>query len=237
MSGLSAFVLGAAVAAQPQSDFSTKETRRILDDYGTCIVQRWSRIASEAIIANVSNRELMTRYKRLIDGACLQRGRPGALTARFVGDQYRYALADALVRLELAARPAPLLAGVPPLRHHEAVEPSKLSAKGKPLKPAQYAAALKSYEEAKGFNYLSRYGECVVRVDPAGVRGLLLARPETPEEGARFSALSTPLATCLPEGQTLRFGKLALRGTLAVNYFRLAKAAASLATAPAEAAK
>ena len=223
----------AAGAAQAESDVSVKETRRILDDYGTCIVKRWPRIASEAIVRNVSNSELLTRYKRLIDGSCLQRRMPGALRVRFVGDQYRYALADALVRLELAAQPAPMLTDVPALSHRQAVEPSKLSPKGTPLKPAQYAAALKGYEAARAFNFLSRYGECVVRVNPGAVRGLLLARPDTPEERAQFSALSTPFGTCLTEGQTLSFGKLALRGTLAVNYYRLAKAAAGIAKAPA----
>ena len=230
MSGL-ALLLLAAAAAQPESDVSVKETRRILDDYGTCIVRRWPRIASEAIVRNVPNSELMTRYKRLIDGSCLQRRMPGALRVRFVGDQYRYALADALVRLELAARPASVLAGVPALSHREAVEPSRLSPKGTQLKPAQYAAALKSYEAARAFNFLSRYGECVVRVNPAAVRALLLARPETAEERAGFNALATPFGTCLTEGQTLSFGKLALRGTLAVNYYRLAKAAAGIGKA------
>ena len=79
----------------------------------------------------------------------------------------------------------------------------------------------------QGFSYLSRYGECVVRADPAGSRALLAAKPETPEEASRFAALRLALATCLPEGHTLEFGKLALRGTIAVNYYRLAKAAAA----------
>jgi len=97
-----------------------------------------------------------------------------------------------------------------------------------------YAAALKGYEEAKAFNFISRYGECVVRVNPAAVRALLLSRPETDEERTRFTALSTAFGTCLPEGQTLSFGKLPLRGTLAVNYYRLAMAAASMPRAPVQ---
>jgi len=232
-----AFIVVAAAAAgapQPESDLSIKETRRILDDYGTCIVKRWPKVASEAIVRNVDNHELLTRYKRLIDGSCLPVRRAGALRVRFMGDQYRYALADALVRRELAAQPAPILDGVPMLVHREAVAPGKLSPKGKPLTPAQYAAALKGYEEAKAFNFISRYGECVVRVNPAAVRALLLSRPETDEERMRFTALSTAFGTCLPEGQTLSFGKLPLRGTLAVNYYRLAMAAASMPRAPVQ---
>jgi hypothetical protein len=223
-----AFLIGAAAAgaaAPGQSEFTAKETRRLLDDYGRCIVKRWPKVAAEAIQRNVDNKELVKRYKVLVDGSCLPVRGQGALRVKFEGDQYRYALADALVRHELAAVAPPVLDDVPQLQRREPVEPSKLSRSGKPLKPAQYAAAVRAYEQEQAFNYLSRYGECVVRVDPAAAKALLLTAPETPEESARFAAMSTAFATCVPEGRTMSFGKLALRGTIATNYYRLAMAA------------
>jgi hypothetical protein len=205
------FLTAAAVSApDPASDFSTKETRRLVWDYGRCI-----------------NKTLMRRYSSLIDGRCLTMpGTPGALKARFEGDQYRYALADALVGAELRAVPPPVLDTVPPLLHRDAgAAPSQMSKTGKPLNPKQYAAALKSYQEDQGTHFLSVYGECVVRVNPAAAKALLMTTPESAEESAKFGAMTTAFATCLPEGRTVAFGKLALRGTVAINYYRLAHAA------------
>ena len=149
-----------------------------------------------------------------------------AVKVRFTGDHFRYALADALVRRQLAALPAPALDAVPRLTHHEPTEPLRTDKKGKPLSAKKYQQALDNYKEAQAFAYLSRYGECVVRVNPAAARALLLTEPTSAAETAQFSAMSTALGNCLPEGQSLAFGKLALRGTIAINYYRLAKAPA-----------
>jgi hypothetical protein len=53
--------------------------------------------------------------------------------------------------------------------------------------------------------------------------------PNSPEEASQFAAMQQSLGACLPAGQQLKFGKLDLRGTIAVNYYRLAKAAAGAA--------
>ena len=52
-----------------------------------------------------------------------------------------------------------------------------------------------------------------------------MTAPDSAEEAARFGALRPALAHCLSEGETLRSGKAALRGSIAVNYYRLAHAA------------
>ena len=54
-----------------------------------------------------------------------------------------------------------------------------------------------------------------------------MTTPGSAQETAQFGAMTTAFATCLPEGQTLAFGKLALRGTVAINYYRLAHAVAA----------
>ena len=213
-------------AEKDKSDLSISATRKVLHDYGACIVQRQHKRAAEAILNNVGNDELLGRYKRLIDGNCLPVPQGKIMSVRFQHDQYRYALADALVRAELAAAPAPQLEGIAPLEHRPAGEqPSNLSPKGKPLKPEAYEAALRSYEEAKAYHFFSRYGECVVRLNPTGARALLLTTPATAEETAQFGALREALGICMPEGATVAFGKAVLRGTIAINYYRLAKAA------------
>ncbi len=223
-----ALLIGAAAAAQ--SDLSTKETRQLMRNYGACIVNRQQKRASEAILADVGNPELMQRYSRLVDGYCLPT-RPGIrLQARFQGDQLQYALADALVKKELWNVPAPAFAAVPPLFHRDpGPEPSRLGPNGKPLSARRYEAAVAGHQAAQAFRFLSLFGECVARADPAASRALLLAEPGTPQEQAQFAALATPFGICMPEGRTLAFGKVALRGTIAINYYRLAKAVGAAA--------
>ena len=226
------FILGAALALTPalakekDNDLSVAETRKLLADYGLCVVKKQAARASEAILKNVDNRVLIDDYGRLIDGSCLPVRRGDTLMVRFKGDQYRYSLADALVSQEYASQAAPALESLPPLDHRDpGTPPWQFDKKGKPLSAKKIADNLASYEQAKTFTFLSRYGECVVRADPAAARALLLAKPETAEENARFAALSEPLGLCMPVGHTLGFGKLVLRGTIAINYYRLAKAA------------
>ena len=220
------FLLAAAAQA-PQSDVDVRETRAMVHSYGECVVKTQQKRASEAILANVDNGTLLRRYRRLIDPGCVPR-RPGeTVQMRFHGDQYRYALADALVRKELAGVPAPKLDSVPRLDHRDpGPPPTRISASGKTIKEADYQEAVAGYERAQAFTFLSRYGECVVRANPEATKALLLTVPSTPEESAQFAALGPALSACLPgDGETLKLGKLAIRGTLGVNYYRLAKAA------------
>jgi hypothetical protein len=229
MSLLLAFVIaGAVAAADSDSDYSPIEIRKVVDAYGKCIVAKQERRASEAIITNVNNRDLMREYPQLIDGGCLSAPVATVVQAKFAGDQFRYALADGLFRKELANAPVLNPAAIPPLYHPIPTPPSRLDKKGRPLSQRAYANAMKDYEEHAAFSFLSEYGECVVRANPAAARALLMAQPASPEESAQFAALQPVFATCLDEGHTVALGKLGLRGTIAVNYYRLAAAAGVL---------
>ncbi|MBA3729817.1 MAG: hypothetical protein H0W92_03295 [Sphingomonas sp.] len=224
---LSALLVGQpALAQKADSDLTVGETRQLLHRYGICVVKGQRARASEALLANISNGILLAKYGRLIDGTCLPVEPGKVVKVRFQGDQYRYALADALVAMEFASQPAPVLNSVPRLDHRDPGEaPSRLTAKGKPRKEKDYQLALRHYDMARGSAYLSRYGECVVRTDPAAARALLLTQPASSEETSGFAAMRTALGTCLPEKETLNLSKLALRGTISINYYRLAHAA------------
>ena len=221
-----------AAAAQAGTEMSVEETRVLVRQYGDCVVRKRAAMASQAIVANVDNSTLLRRYARLIDPTCVPVQSPGRLKVRFQGDQYRYALADALVRRELAASPAPNLDAVPRLDHRDpGPAPTRVDQRGRPLKEKAYQEVVRGHAQNRAFSYLSRYGECVVRVDPRAARALLLTEPASPAEAAHFAAMRTAFGTCVPEGETLSFGKLALRGTVAINYYRLAKAAAAVTNA------
>jgi hypothetical protein len=214
-------------SAQPQSDMSARDTRLMIRTYGDCVVKRESRRAAEAVVANLGSTDLMRKYPQLIDGTCVPNVPRGQVVkVRFSGDQYRYALADALVRAELGSQTAPALDAVPRLSHREPPEPTRVTPNGKQLSERKYQEALLDYQERRAFSVLSRYGECVVRANPAAARALLLTEPESADEAAQFAAMQTALGTCVEQGQTISLAKLPLRGTIAVNYYRLARAAA-----------
>lgn len=222
-----------STAQADESDYSTKETRAIMHGYARCIVAQHAGKASEAVLQNVDNKTILRRYPMLLNGECLVDQTHTASRMSFAGDLYRYALADALVRKEMATAAVPALEGVPRLDARSLPErPEPLPTDAKKSARRKHEAALKKFDQAVAYYFLGGYGECVVRVDTAGAKALLLTKPDSAEEGQSFSKLRPALETCLPEGQTLRFGKVALRGTIAVNYYRLAHAARNAATAP-----
>ena len=223
-----------ALVAQPLSvaeewedaDYSTKETRALTHGYAGCVVKRQPARASQAILANVDNRTMLRDYGKLILGECLDSRVNVATQMRFTGDLYRYALADALVNRELAALPVPALDAVPRLAHRDpGAPPQPVDDKGRKLGKRKLEAAQLNYSRDVAYAFLSHYGECVVRADTAGAKALLVTKPDSVEESVRFAALRPAFSDCLPADRTLRFGKVALRGSVAVNYYRLAHAA------------
>lgn len=216
------------------ADYSTKETRALTHAYAQCVVKRQPVKASQAILANVDNATMLREYSKLILGECLSSQVNQDTQMRFTGDLYRYALADALVSRELAAQPVPALDAVPRLGHRApGAPPQPVDDKGRKLGKRKLEAARLNYTRDVAYAFLSHYGECIVRADTAGSKALLVTKPDSPEESARFAALRPTFSRCLPEGQTLRFGKVTLRGSVAINYYRLAHAArASAGGAP-----
>ena len=224
--GMIAAIGLAAPALAGDSDYSTRETRALTHAYAQCVVKRRTAVASEALLANVDNTTLMRRYSTLIVPACLDRHAPRGTQMSFAGDLYRYALADALVNREFAALPAPDFGSVAPLAHRAVPQPAEASgAKARRLSRDAAARAAASADEAEASHFLALYGECLVRAAPSEARALLLTVPDSTDEAARFAALHPSLRACLPETRTVSFGKTALRGTIAINYYRLAHAA------------
>ncbi len=218
-----AMTLSVPLAADPYTDISASETRLIAYDYAKCVVGRHTASASAALLIDVDNGTMMRSHRDLIDGDCLVRTMHTGARMKFPGDLYRYALADALFARELAAAPAIDPSTVPPLERRTLPDPpAPLPANASAKDKAKYEEAVKDFDEVKSFRVLGEYGECVVRANPTAAKELLLTRPETASENSRFDALRPSLAECLPPDRTLTFGRLVLRGTIAVNYYRLA---------------
>lgn len=220
-------VAAAASAAAPRGEFSLREIRSFTHAYARCVVARRHLKASEALLSNVDNATLIREYPTLIVPDCVPKKPGHSLRMSFAGDLYRYALADALIDRELATLDVRDLSAVPRLDHRDpGPPPQPVGTNGKRLSKKKYEAAIKGHQVASNFFYLSHYGECVVRGAPAEAKALVLTVPDSVQEKSAFDSLQPALATCLPEGKTIKFGREALRGTIAINYYRLARAAA-----------
>ena len=203
--------------------FSAVETRKIFHDYAVCVVKSHHKLASKAILADVDNSQIISNYDALISSECMgQVG--GAVQAKFTGDSYRYALADALVNADFRDSGPTNFADRLPTAHMLPPTQAQLKTVLSETKSRRKQEELKAgFHKDNVIASLSRYGECVVREDPVAARYWLLTKPDVPEEISRISALRPAFSDCLV-GATITFTKDIMRGVVAINYHRLAMA-------------
>ena len=198
--------------------------RRIAWSYGKCVVQKHHATAAEAVLATAGNKEIMGRLSQIVDSDCLEAAAGVGVDMRFPNDNYKYALADALVNADFAVQGETSFANRLPLAQPAIINAEQQSALLARAKAGRERDNVR--EEINKQNvmaWLSRFGECVVRNDPVSARYLLMTPPDTPEEMSRIRALQPTFSICLSEG-TVHFNRVTIRGTVAVNYYRLAMA-------------
>lgn len=231
-------LLAAAIAAPLPDNASTpppQQIQALVSEYADCIVRNEHDAASAAILSNATDGELVRSYPQLVRENCVPMRLGDYIRVGLTPTQMRDAIAEALVRRDLSAVPPPVLDDVPGLAHWSVGEPPTTDSAGRPLTGRKAEEMINEYQQAQLVAYLSRYGECVVRVDAGAAKALLMTDEGTSAESAAFSDLATALGTCLAEGRTLNFNKASLRGSIAVNYYRLVAAART--EEPASAAK
>ncbi len=218
-----AAVLIAATAASADTGAEAARTRTVARDYSRCVVKKHGDAASAAIMSDSGNGDIERHYAGLMDSDCLGMV-AGSVQLRFGGDQFRYALADALVRARLAGQPADSFADRLPLAHLPSPAPGTLDAALAKVKTKREQDEVrKQYERAVVTAWMSRYGECVVRREPEKARRWLLTEPDQPEEISRINDLRPAFAECFTDG-TMTFNRTTMRGAVAINYYRLAMA-------------
>lgn len=200
------------------------ERREVVSKFADCIVRRRHDEVADVVLNNETNTEILQRHRRLIDGGCLKTSGGGWLEARFPGDTLRYALAEALVRADYKNGFPPGITSTAPLFHHEVNPEWFAPPQGKKLSPKQLADRQRRANESVGFAYLTRFGECVVRADPVLAHRLLLTRALSEDETAAFRTLGPKLSGCHEAGGQLKANKATMRGTIAHNFYRLARA-------------
>jgi len=219
------FLSAVVATAAPRPDFNVKDTRVIAYDYATCVVKRRAAQAREVILANHDNGVILKRYPALANGDCLVKATSAKsfsdVEMKFTGDFIRYGLADALFAAELAAVPPRDLRDVAQLEHAVVDESAYRPEPGKKVSKRRAEELERARGIAASSAALSRFGECVVRLDSRNSHALLAAKPSTSEETRAFAGLQTAFSTCLSEGQTFKTNRMTMRGTIAINDYRL----------------
>jgi hypothetical protein len=205
-----------------QTDRTMRETRKRVREYADCIVKKRPQDAAAAVLSISENTTLVKDYPRLLDYYCLT---GFTETMAFPGDLLRYALADALVRRELANQPPIDPASIARLAHFLPRPPaSVVKVNGEDTEKKPFDRQQWQFGVRLAFSQASQFGECVVRGDPLGSQRLLKSTPTSQPEAATMNALQPVFSACLDKGSKLYLTKEVLRGTIALNYYRLSKA-------------
>jgi hypothetical protein len=190
-------------------------SRAVLAEFSKCIVRRKHDDAARVVLDPAAN-----LGKERATGLFISDCMPARSRMRATATQIRFGLAEALTLAE-AGKLSFDFAGVAPLYHRPFNPPSLGDVRADPgrlsdlsLYPAEQAA----------FAAVSPFGECVVRAAPAQSLAVLRTRVETREESAALEALFPMLGKCLGKGQEMRLNRFVMRGTLALNLYRLARA-------------
>jgi hypothetical protein len=212
-------LLAFMLAAGPRATIDPAEVRDIAQEFATCAVKRRPQLASRYVL-DATFRPERSEYQKLFDRGCVPTdGR--RFTALAGGrQQMSFALAEALVRQQYpsasmvdVATAAPLDHSLPPLeRTHKS---------GKPLAAETFEDLEKGRAAIVAISIL---GECVVRGHPAAAHGLLLTEPGSMSEDQFLAALQPAAGNCVEKGAAISLTKYSLRGTIALNYYRLANA-------------
>jgi hypothetical protein len=219
-----------AASRQPTARESASN-RVVMFDYATCVVKLRHARAAEVILSNVDVDRISREYPDLIDGPCLISAANGEAQMTVQGDLYRYALADALVNIDLAGTVEASFVDRPTLAHLDFLPPQFLVSELDRAKSRRRKDVVqREFAEHNQKAWLSRYGECIVRNDPPNAKAWLMVRPEVAEESENVAALNQTFSKCMNEGETFTFNRLVMRGVIAINYYRLAMAKPTLAT-------
>ena len=212
----------------PIESWDMVKVRKIHSAYGTCVVRRNHDISVRLVIEGLDNARVIKNYPGLIDGDCLVKvaNSRNSIGLHLPGEMLRYSIADALVAKDLASPELTDLERVAPLRHLS-VEDLQFAAGRKPRSAEAQQSAIDLRE---GEIFMSKFGECVVRADPLHAHQFLRASVATAEESSALKLLAGALTKCAPGGASFKVNRTMMRGTIAVNYYRLATAPRSLPT-------
>jgi hypothetical protein len=222
------FVVFAAAAST--DDMSKADSRLVMRDFANCMANSHSNDARAFVTLDPSV-PLTGQQTQLLHGDCMPRvslatipavmgAHTPAIAMKGGRSAYRYALAEALL-LRAYPRSMPVVgADAAQLAH-----PSLADSSPEPPKwrwgATEWADQVKhSQQDALA----SAFGECVVRSSPDESWALLKTEVGSAAEDAAIKPLVRPMAACLGKTGAMARGKFAIRGTIALNFYRLTMA-------------
>jgi hypothetical protein len=220
------------VAAERPSDIA--RTRAIATAYADCVVGRYTAMAVDSVVNELPNDEISERYRRLNNVSCMGEARTGSVEGLgFGGDSFRYMLAEGLVRLHYASGGPTDFSSVPalvrtPVASLDEAALARMSAR-------RQQELREAHGSAMGLRTMALLGECVARRNPETVRRIALTDPASPAESEAIALVQPTIGSCIPSGSTVRLNRAIVRGSLLLNYYRLAHAAQPPVLPPAAA--
>lgn len=209
----------------PTREYEADRVRQIQSGYGDCVVKKQPEEAKRFVLTpRFEEVELRKILPKVGDGWCLNEASDAyGGVMKFPADTMRYTLADALVRTEFLTS-APSIADAGPIHHAPLVEADYQPRPGRKARPSELEALARKREMFDASSYMSQFGECVVRGNPAASYHLIMTAVLSPQESEAFKALISTFGSCVTAGQTFKLDKAAVRGTIAMNLYRLAHA-------------
>lgn len=212
--------LALALAAAGPRDLSTEDSREVMRDFSRCMAKHHAKEATAIVNWDPAD-QTPEGFYRLFKSDCMPRGGISGLQMRGKLTHYRYALAEALLlRTYRDAMPAGVATAEP--LSHPAIPV------GAPI-PAKWRGDAAEWQEqvalSQAYAYVSAFGECLVRTAPDQAWALLKTEVVSKGEQAALEALAPAMSGCVSKGQQVELNKFNVRGSIALNFYRLAMAA------------
>lgn len=234
---LLATALGSAAQAEPMPG-SRGELNEYIQAYAKCTVRYNHHRAQELVLSNVTDDRVEHDFKDIyvsepmawVSGCKELLIRTG-VAFRLQPGLYRAALAQELVEAEMKAAPQASFSDRSALAHWTPEDQASFDRRLASVSGESKRARITAEHDAEAAKiWLAVYGECVVRKDPVTAWSWLVAKPGSSAETDAIARLGPAFGDCLVSGKTLNFPKDVLRGSIAINYYRLAKAPVAAAT-------
>jgi hypothetical protein len=209
-------------AAKTPANLLNAERRTLANDYAKCIAVKYPELVREYVLQAGEGGQPMDRFSKLVDWKCVPRSLSREFTSLYFShSSARYTFAEYLLKNENTVVLRDYSA-VPLLQHPEPMKMEDYKPSGK-LSKEGYARVVKnSVAEAA----MSRIGECVVRSDTENAQKLLETALESADEMATIQMLLPAAGRCIEDG-SIRMKPEHLRGTIALNLYRLTASALS----------
>ena len=230
-------LLLAIMAAAPTSQSRAQRDAEldylhVLATYAMCEVRENHARSAKAVLSNLDAHDLQRHFSDIFIekpvayvAGCRELVMPDGQAFFLKGEPLRMKLAEALVKADLQNEVSTSFADRAPLPFREPETREELD---RTLADTRTESGRKHIQEFYDMrvaqSWLSHFGECVARSDPARAHAWLLMKAGSAEDAAAANALAPAFGACLGEGQKLTVGKETLRGSVAVSYYRLAKA-------------